>query len=178
MQTPPAQTLSHSQGGKRHRGRKILVFIGLFKLLHASLMILTAVGALWLTKSSVNERIRLWAEALEVGPYRRYLGDGLVRLLRLPHHFLWAVVIGAAFYAILFATEGVGLLMDKLWAEWLAVIATASLLPIEFVETIRRHHWQKAIGFGALLINAAIVVVLVFLVRARIRESRIHGQVG
>jgi len=174
METPLASALPQSPKPKSHRSRKVLIIIGLFKLVHASLMLLLAVGALWLTKTSVIEAIRTWSEDLNVGPDRKLIGGFLVnKMLGINHHTLWAVAIGAGFYSALFATEGIGLLMDKLWAEWLAVIATASLIPLEMIETMRRHSWARAVGMGTILVNVAIVVYLIHQVRVRIRESKL-----
>ena len=34
-------------------------------------------------------------------------------------------------YAAIFSVEGIGLWMEKRWAEWLTTIITASLIPLE-----------------------------------------------
>jgi uncharacterized membrane protein (DUF2068 family) len=175
METPPAQAIEQSPKPHSHRSRKVLVLIGLFKLLHASLMLVLAIVALCFTRDIVTNPIRIWAEELNVGPSRRIIGDFLLnKVLRINHHVLWGVAAGAGFYAALFATEGIGLLMDKLWAEWLAVIATASLIPLELMETLHRHSWQRAVGMGTIVVNVAIVVYLARQVMARIRESKGH----
>jgi len=67
-------------------------------------------------------------------------------------------------YAALFLTEGVGLLMRKRWAEWLTIIATASLIPFEIYE-IAKH--QTALRIAALVVNVAVVAYLVWRVRRR-----------
>jgi uncharacterized membrane protein (DUF2068 family) len=69
------------------------------------------------------------------------------------------VVIGviALGYAALFAVEGVGLWRRKHWAEWLTVIATGSLIPIELYE-LARH--ASALKLGVLLANVVIVIYL------------------
>ncbi len=41
-------------------------------------------------------------------------------------------------YAAVFAVEGTGLWMQRRWAEWLTVIITASLVPLELWELIHR----------------------------------------
>src|SRR5215469_8720169 len=69
-----------------------------------------------------------------------------------------AVGIVALAYAAIFATEGTGLWLRKHWAEWFTVIATGSLIPIEFYEVLFRFTWLK---LGALVANVVIVVYLV-----------------
>ena len=41
-------------------------------------------------------------------------------------------------YAAVFAVEGIGLWMQRRWAEWLTVVITASLIPLELWELIHR----------------------------------------
>jgi len=62
-------------------------------------------------------------------------------------------------------TEGVGLAWRQRWAEYLTIVTTASLLPLEVYELAK----HASIGKGlALVINLAVVVYLV----VEIRRSR------
>ena len=67
-------------------------------------------------------------------------------------------------YAALFLTEGTGLLFRKRWAEWLTIVATSSLMPIELYELIKQF---TAIRLFALLINAAVVLYLIYLLQQK-----------
>ena len=67
-------------------------------------------------------------------------------------------------YAALFLTEGTGLLFRKRWAEWLTIVATSSLMPIEVYELFKKF---TAVRLVALLINAAVVLYLIYLVRQK-----------
>jgi Predicted membrane protein (DUF2127) len=53
-------------------------------------------------------------------------------------HKLRTLSVGTFFYAALAAAEGIGLAMCARWAEYLTVVTTASLLPIEVYELVRR----------------------------------------
>jgi uncharacterized membrane protein (DUF2068 family) len=64
-----------------------------------------------------------------------------------------------------FIVEGVGLLLRRRWAEYLAVIATASFLPLEIYELVERVEASRA-----LLVLANLVVYLV----ARLGAERRH----
>jgi uncharacterized membrane protein (DUF2068 family) len=64
------------------------------------------------------------------------------------------------------AFEGFALRAEKWWAPWLVVIATASLVPVEVWEIIRK---PKPIRGAILVINWAI---LVYLLRIAVREHR------
>ena len=72
------------------------------------------------------------------------------------------MALGSFIYAVLFATEGTGLLLLKRWAEWMTIIITGSLIPVEIWECFRHPHWTK---FLLLVFNAALVGYLIYEVR-------------
>jgi uncharacterized membrane protein (DUF2068 family) len=75
------------------------------------------------------------------------------------------LMAAAAFaYAALFIVEGTGLWMEKRWAEYLTIIATASFLPFEIYEAVQK---VTALRVAILAINAAILVYLIWRVRTR-----------
>jgi len=90
-----------------------------------------------------------------------------------PHLALlgWA----AFFYAALFTAEGVGLYMRKHWAEYLVVIVTGSLLPIELYELFVKLAWWK---FGVVVGNLLIVTYLIhrLLLDARFKAQKIAAK--
>jgi len=69
------------------------------------------------------------------------------------------LAIGAIVYALLEGTEGVGLAMRRRWAEYLTVIATGLLIPLEAYEVI---HMPTLFKVGALLLNVAVVGYLAY----------------
>ena len=75
----------------------------------------------------------------------------------------------AAFaYAGLFGVEGVGLWLGKRWAEFLTVIATGSFIPFETYEMVRKFN---AVRITALVLNVAVVIYLIYRIRANHRHS-------
>jgi uncharacterized membrane protein (DUF2068 family) len=71
-------------------------------------------------------------------------------------------------YAAVFAIEGVGLWMQRRWAEWLTTIITASLIPLELWEMIHK----PSIGAGlVILANSLIVGYLYWHVSTRQRPA-------
>jgi uncharacterized membrane protein (DUF2068 family) len=72
-------------------------------------------------------------------------------------------------YAAVFLVEGVGLLLRRRWAEYLTVIATASLLPLEVYELVERLRATRALIVAA---NLAIVLYLIARLRVERREDR------
>ena len=81
--------------------------------------------------------------------------------------------IGTLLYAIVFAVEGVGLLLGKTWAEYLTTGVTVSFLPIEAYELVEHPSVTKAL---LMLINLAVVVYLVLQIRRRRADQRLHAQ--
>lgn len=67
------------------------------------------------------------------------------------------VSIGMVSYASLNLAMAYGLHRRKRWAEWLTVIATALLIPLEIYEIIQE---QTLIRIGLLILNCAIVYYL------------------
>jgi uncharacterized membrane protein (DUF2068 family) len=79
--------------------------------------------------------------------------------------------ISAAIFVIagMDALEGTGLILEQTWAEFVTLILTASLLPLELWELVRRVTWMK---LGLIVINLAVVAYLLFYVRMRMMERR------
>jgi len=157
-----------------HR-RAIMRLIGVFKLIKALLMTLAACAALQLTRPEVTDWLRRWSGELGVGPYRREIGTFVSHhLLALSEKSLWGVAIGAGLYAGLFATEGVGLLLDKLWAEWLAVVSTLGLIPLEVLHIIhaREEHHHIWVGIAALVVNILIAIYVAVVAYRRTRDAK------
>jgi len=79
--------------------------------------------------------------------------------------------IGAFVYAALFLAEGIGLWSLKRWGEWVTVLITGSLLPLEIYELWHRLTLPRAAVF---VLNAAIVWYLV----VRLRSPGVMGNGG
>lgn len=59
----------------------------------------------------------------------------------------------------LFLAEGTGLWLGKRWGEWLTVIITSSLVPIEVFEMYRHFSMVKTV---VLVLNLAVVAYLIY----------------
>ena len=87
-----------------------------------------------------------------------------------------AELIAAALfaYAALFIVEGIGLSMQKEWAEWLTLMATVSFIPFEVMEVIRR---QTPVRWAVVAVNVAIALYLLAR-RLKKRRPAISGLAG
>lgn len=147
--------------GKRAHGR-VLRVIAAFKLLKACALIALGVGALRLLHKDVAAIAEHWINMFQVDPHNHFIDLLLTRLANVDDRRLKELSIGTFVYAGLFLIEGVGLALQKRWAEYFTIITTSSLLPIETYELARR----VSIGRGlALLMNLAVVGYLIFELR-------------
>ena len=137
---------------------RILRLIALFRLAKALLLILAGFGALQLLRPEVAARAIEWVRAY---PFA-------MRALRSPER-LEIAAAGAFCYAALFATEGIGLWLEKRWAEYLTVIATISFIPFEVWEIVRK---VTPLRVGLVISNIAIVIYLIWRL---IRQHRLRG---
>jgi len=165
--TPAAHHHHHHPPPPLRQRDRVLLTIALFKFLKAALFVVVALGAFGLLSRSVAQQAQDWVATL-AATYDRGLTHRVVELLQkisaLSRHRLEALGVAALLYAGLFMTEGVGLWRCRRWAEWLTVIATASLIPFELYELTRRLTIPR---FGALAINVAVVIYLVREIRRK-----------
>jgi len=72
-------------------------------------------------------------------------------------------------YAGLGLVEGIGLYLEKGWAEYLTLLITGSFLPWEVWEVIRRLTWIRA---SLLVLNVLVFLYLLKVVTERVRRRR------
>ena len=142
----------------------MLRLIALFKLVKAALLIAVGVGALKMLHKDVAGAVEHWVELLRLDPNNHYIDTALEKASNLTPDKIKELGLGSMIYAGLFLTEGIGLWLEKRWAEWLTVAITSSLIPFEIYE-IYRH--PTAIKIAVLLINVAIVAYLFYRIRGK-----------
>jgi uncharacterized membrane protein (DUF2068 family) len=140
----------------------VLRTIALYKLVKVMLLLAVAYGELRLRDASLAAKLLSWAQARPYGLEHRIVGQILewfsgLSVSRI--NLYRAITLG---YAAVFAVEGIGLWMEKRWAEWLTTIITASLIPLEAWEIFLRPTIGKVL---ILLANVAVVGYLVWHVR-------------
>ncbi len=146
----------------------ILILIGLFKLLKAALLITVGIGAIKLLHKDLAETVLHWAQVLRVDPDSRYVHGILVRIFRVTPKQLKELSVGTFFYAGLFLTEGLGLLLQKHWAEYFTIVTTGLFIPLELYELARHFTITKLVVAA---VNILIVWYLVARVRSRSKKS-------
>jgi uncharacterized membrane protein (DUF2068 family) len=144
--------------------------IGVLKLVKGIFLLLVAVGAFRLLHRDVGEWAFHFAQQLGLDP----AGERLQRLFgkasEVDTRTLEKVSVAGLFYGGMLSTEGIGLILEKHWAHWLAVIVTSSLVPFEIYEIAHKLTGLRLFG---LVLNVAIVVYLV--VRLVHPKERAHS---
>jgi uncharacterized membrane protein (DUF2068 family) len=141
---------------------RVIRLIAVFKLFKAGLLIALGVGAFKLLHQDVAGVVEHWVEALKLDPGNHFIDVVLTKASNVNPGQVKKLGLGSFIYAGLFLTEGIGLWLLKRWAEWLTVIITSSLIPIELFEIHRHPTWAKV---GILVVNVAIVVYLISRIR-------------
>jgi uncharacterized membrane protein (DUF2068 family) len=142
----------------------VLRTIALYKIVKVILLLAVAYGELKLRDASLVAKLLSWASARPYGLEHRVVSRLVEWFSGLSSSRAELYRLVTLAYAAVFAVEGVGLWMQKRWAEWLTVIITASLIPLEGWELFYRPTIGKLL---ILLGNAAIVAYLVWHVRTR-----------
>jgi len=144
-----------------------LVAIGLLKLFEAGLFFLAGIGVLHYLHRDLGEAALQLAGRLRIDPDGRLVTWVLDHLDEVTSHRLKQIGVATFFYAGLRIVEGVGLVMEKLWAEHLTVGATTIFLPWEVYEIIR--HPGDWVRICLLLGNLVVIAYLLWALRRRQR---------
>jgi len=139
--------------------------IALYKLVKVVLLLATAYEVVRLHDASILAQIYDWMATLPSGLERDIVHIALVKFGGLSYAQIRFLRAGTLVYATVFAVEGVGLWMHKRWAEWLTIVVTGSLIPLEFWEIWMRPSFGKT---TLIVVNFAIVWYLV----ARVLHER------
>lgn len=161
----PAGIQNNTRPAIGHHNRWLLV-IGILKLLKAVLFVLIGIGAIHLMHKDVVDLFARMLSDLNFDPESRFVNVLLDKVAQLNDHRLRLISAAIFSYAVVDVVEGMGLLLERTWAEYLTIFVTASFLPWEMFEVIRHPTWIKVALF---LGNAAVVAYLVFDVRRRAR---------
>jgi len=140
---------SHSRG---------LRIIAAFKLLKAFALLALGIGALRLLHKDMAEVVEHWINIFRVDSHNHFINLLLEKLSNVDDRRLKELSVGTFIYSAIFFTEGLGLAFRKRWAEYFTIITTASFLPLEVYEMVRRFGGGKLL---ALVINLAVVAYLV-----------------
>jgi len=149
-----------------------LLLIALFKLGQALLFVAIGVGALKLLHRDIADDLYNLADRLHFNPEWRVIEFLLDKASLVNDPLLRRIGLAAFCYAGVATVEGIGLYLEKAWGEVLTLIITASFLPWEIFEIIKRITWLRV---GLLTINVLVFMYLLKLVTERGRQ-KIHSR--
>ena len=155
----------------RKKRNRWLELIALYKLLQAALLVAVGVGALKLLHKDVADVLYNLAKDLRMNPEGHLVGFLLDKASLLDDKRLHQISFFLFGYAALGVIEGLGLMLEKVWAEYFTSFITASFLPIEIFELMHRVTWLR---IGLLVLNLAVLAYLVsHLIRRRTTMVRL-----
>lgn len=155
------------------RHNRLLVLIAVYKLLQALLFVAVGIGALHLLHKDIGDVLTQVAAALRFNPESRFVNLVLDEAALLNDPLLRRIGLVAFSYAGISLAEGIGLYLEKAWAEYLTLVITASFLPWEIVEIFRRLTWIRV---GLLTVNVLVFIYLLKLLTNRKKKpARAEG---
>ena len=163
MTDSPSQSLSKPRPRNRW-----LILIAAFKLAQALLFAAIGVGALRLLHKDVGDVLSRLADHLRFNPESRFVNFILDRASIFDDRLLRRIGEVVFIYAGLDMVEGLGLYLEKAWAEYLTLAITASFLPWEIFEIFRKLTLPRV---GLLVVNALVFFYLLKLVTGRERST-------
>lgn len=145
-----------------------IVVIGALKLLEAALFVALGVGLLRLLhKDLVDEVTRVLAGRFD--PEGRFVNTVVDWVSLISPVRLEEISAGIFAHAALDIVEGVGLILRKIWAEYITLIVSVLFLPVEFIGIAHHVTWVR---LAITAINLAVVAYLIFHVQMVTRRHR------
>jgi uncharacterized membrane protein (DUF2068 family) len=141
---------------------RVIWLIAALKTFKGVLLLAAAIGLLKLMHRDVAAVVWQCIQTLHVDPENHYVQTVLVKASIANARQLQALSIGSFLYAGLLLIEGTGLFLQKRWAKYFSVIITASFIPLEVWELMKKFSPAKTVVIAA---NIAIVLYLVVKLR-------------
>src|SRR2546423_12105050 len=158
------------------RGVRYLKIIALFKIFKGVLLFLLGFSLLFLNSRPVwLDQISDWADDQLLLAHSKTIIFLLNKLQDiLAGGALRATGILALFYCAVLFTEGIGVYMQKRWAEFLMIFATGALIPLEIRHILHRlvFHRPALVAVIILLGNCFIGWVLYMVLRRDKAEEK------
>ncbi len=149
-------------GSERHAHSRGLLLIAAFKLFKGFALLALGFGARHMLSQNLSTNVEHWLDLLRIDPHNYYIHRLLEKIADIDPHKLKQLRAGTFFYATLFLIEGTGLALRQRWAEYVTIISTSSLIPIEVYEMVKNYSGVKV---AFLVINIGVVVYLIFELR-------------
>lgn len=145
-----------------------LLAIAIFKLAKSAFFFCVGLGLFHLLHRDLSEAAQRLATALHFEPEWRITALLTEKITLLDPNKLRDLGFFAFAYSAIALTEGVGLYLEKVWAEYLTLSLTVMFLPWELYELMRRPSW---IRLGLLVINLLVLAYLLWILDRKKRST-------
>ena len=160
--------------GQHSRAIDGLRLIALIKLGKAALLLGTSYGLYKLLNPVLVDHLHEWLNSLTDTFERRVLERGLDWFDELGAARIHGILVVTGVYTTILVTEGIGLWLHKIWAEWLTVLASASLIPFELWHLFYGKSHSPLAVLAATALNVIIVIYLARQLQQNYRQR--HAQ--
>lgn len=147
------------QEPRRHRYLKL---IALFKIFKGVLLLVLGFSLLFLnSRPTWLDQISDWTEDQLLLHHTKavlFLLNKVQEILN-GGGALRAMAFVALFYCAVLLTEGIGVYLEKRWAEFLMIFATGALIPLEI-----RHVWHRLFGHHPVVVPLILLLANCFIV--------------
>jgi uncharacterized membrane protein (DUF2068 family) len=165
LEAHPAASEVPAHAPRHDRG---LLLIGLFKLGKSAFFFGVGIGAIHLLHKDLGDEAMKLAVALHRDPEGRFVSFLMKKVELIDAHRLKEAGLGSLGYSALALTEGIGLMLEKTWAEFLTLGLTISFLPWELYELARSPDLMR---LSLLLANLVVLAYLVWLLRRKKQKA-------
>jgi len=150
-------------GGGHTSYLPVLRTVATFELAKGLVVLLAAGGAVLLVNHDPWDVADGLLRLLHISPDRHFAQVFLDWADNLTDAKLWFVAAVAGAYSILRFVEAYGLWYAKAWGEWIALISGSIYLPFEVYKLVHR---QSLLHIGILVVNAAIVAYMAWVLKS------------
>lgn len=152
-----------------------LLLVGLFKLSKAIFFTAVGAGALHLVHKNVGDVLMHIVDVLRIDSESRFVGFLMDKADLVDVHQLRRAGTLSFLYAAVCVVEGMGLVLEKGWAEYFTVSLTALGLPWESYELLQKFSAYKV---ALLVINLIVLLYLVWVLKKKKEEETTEKQQG
>jgi uncharacterized membrane protein (DUF2068 family) len=141
--------------------------LAIFKFFKGLLLLIVGIKLLTLLNKDVDQWFADFIARHSIDPENTIVHKIAEKLAGVENKQLIMFSVGSFSYSALQLTEGIGLWMQKRWAEFLTVIATSLLIPVEIYEIYEKFTWIRVL---ILIVNLFVVWYLA----TRLKDEKVE----
>lgn len=169
-----AEAAKSRRPGKKRDGQghhKGLLAVAVFKFLKAIFFAAVGIGALKMLNHDLSDLVMRITAVLHFDPEGRFVGFLMNQADLVGNHQLRQVGFFSIIYGCVCVVEGVGLYLERTWAEYFTVTLTVLALPYELWELFQE---PTALRASVLAANLVVLFYLIWLIRRMRRDEAGH----